>query len=146
MTPTLTAVVGFDTRLNSQAFGMACAEVLAAVPAYNLALRILPLPNQPYSAEAVTGFYQSAATFRGRDNHAMAKGDFRIGNSDGYANASINLADRIATPNQERMTIMARPERQVAPGIFICERDLSLTLHPARSLLAEGELVGTYRR
>ncbi|MDP3000124.1 MAG: TonB-dependent receptor, partial [Bryobacterales bacterium] len=42
------------------------AEVLAAVPAYNLALRILPLPNQPYAAEAVTGFYKSAATFRGR--------------------------------------------------------------------------------
>ena len=61
------------------------AEVLAAVPSYDLALRILPLPNQPYAADAVTGFYQSAATFRGRDNTAMAKGDFRIGNSGNLA-------------------------------------------------------------
>jgi len=35
---------------------------------------------------------------------------------------------------------MARAGREVQPGIFIGERDLSLKLHPARSLLAEGEL------
>ncbi|HEY3399970.1 MAG TPA: phospho-sugar mutase [Geothrix sp.] len=38
------AVVGFDTRLNSQAFGMACAEVLAAA-GYQVFLGDRPLPT-----------------------------------------------------------------------------------------------------
>jgi hypothetical protein len=61
------------------------AEVLAAVPSFDLALRILPLPNQPHAPHAVTGFYSGASTFRARDNHVMAKGDIRVGNSGNLA-------------------------------------------------------------
>jgi outer membrane receptor protein involved in Fe transport len=54
------------------------AALLAAVPSYNLALSIMPLPNQPTAANASTGTYLAASTGRHTDNHVDAKGDIII--------------------------------------------------------------------
>jgi len=70
-------------------------ELIAAVPSYDLALRILPLPNTPHAANATAGYYQSAGTFRGRDNHVMGKGDLRL-----FGNGSLALTYARMRPSQ----------------------------------------------
>jgi outer membrane receptor protein involved in Fe transport len=55
--------------------------LLAAVPSYNLALDIVPLPNQPTSANAATGTYLAARTGRHTDNHVDLKGDIMVTDS-----------------------------------------------------------------
>ncbi len=57
------------------------AEALRAVPAYKPYFDIFPLPNSPYAAGAVTGFYQSAGANVSRDNHAIARGDVQLTSS-----------------------------------------------------------------
>jgi hypothetical protein len=57
-------------------------QAITAVPAYKSFFNIIPLPNQPYAAGAVTGFYQGAGTFQGNDNHAVVRGDYQITSTD----------------------------------------------------------------
>lgn len=53
-------------------------DMLARVPAYKLFLDTLPLPNQPTSPTAATGFFQGAGSLRSNDNHIVLKPDIRI--------------------------------------------------------------------
>ena len=54
------------------------AQLIGAVPAYQIALDGMPLPNQPFAAGANVGFYQAGKSGHARDNHTVAKADFRL--------------------------------------------------------------------
>jgi hypothetical protein len=54
------------------------AQMLAAVPAFAAILNTFPLPNQPVSATADSGFYQGAGPIRAHDDHVDVKADLRI--------------------------------------------------------------------
>ncbi|HXJ38691.1 MAG TPA: carboxypeptidase regulatory-like domain-containing protein [Bryobacteraceae bacterium] len=54
-------------------------QLLAALPAYNLALSSIPLPNQPLAAGATSGTFLSAKTAKKSDNHVDVKGDLMVG-------------------------------------------------------------------
>ncbi len=56
-------------------------EAIRAVPAYKIFLDTLYLPNQPHAPTADTGRFLGAAAETRRDNHAVVKGDIRVGNS-----------------------------------------------------------------
>jgi len=53
-------------------------DMIARFPDYKLFLDTLPLPNQPYSPIAATGFYQGAGSTRSNDNHIVVKPDVQI--------------------------------------------------------------------
>ncbi|MEO7142494.1 MAG: TonB-dependent receptor, partial [Bryobacteraceae bacterium] len=53
-------------------------QLLAAVPSYNIALDIVPLPNRPTAANATTGTYLAPRTGRHTDNHVDLKGDIML--------------------------------------------------------------------
>ncbi len=57
------------------------AQMLAAVPAYKLALDAFPLPNQATSPNAIVGLYRTAKPGTRRDNHYDAKGDVLLSSS-----------------------------------------------------------------
>jgi len=57
------------------------AQMLGAVPAFKTILDSFPLPNQPVSATADSGFYQGAGPILAHENHAVVKGDIRINDS-----------------------------------------------------------------
>ena len=42
----------------------------------------MPLPNQPFAAGANVGFYQAGKSGHARDNHTVAKADFRLTSKD----------------------------------------------------------------
>lgn len=54
----------------------------AAVPAMKAYFDTYPLPNNPYSPGAVTGFYQSAASAKEDSNHVSVRGDYIVTNND----------------------------------------------------------------
>jgi len=54
-------------------------QILAALPAYNLVLAPMPLPNQSTAPGATTGTYLSARTAQKSDNHIDLKGDVILG-------------------------------------------------------------------
>jgi len=54
-------------------------QLLAALPAYNLVLAPMPLPNQSTAPGATTGTYLSARTAQKSDNHIDLKGDVILG-------------------------------------------------------------------
>lgn len=58
------------------------AMAVAAVPAMKEYFDTYPLPNNPYSAGAVTGFYQSAASSKEDSNHISVRGDYIVTNND----------------------------------------------------------------
>jgi hypothetical protein len=45
----------------------------------------MALPNQPFAPDATVGFFQTGKSGQPRDNHAVAKGDFRLSNSSNLA-------------------------------------------------------------
>ena len=57
------------------------AQLIRAVPAYQLALDGMPLPNQPYAPGSNVGFFQTGKSGHSRDNHVVAKGDFQLTNA-----------------------------------------------------------------
>ena len=52
--------------------------ILQAQPIYADALAPVPLPNQPFAANATSAVYSATGAARRRDNHADVKGDFRL--------------------------------------------------------------------
>lgn len=54
------------------------ARLLAAQPAYKLALDSLPLPNQAHAPTANTGRFQDVRLSKAHDNHAVIKTDLRF--------------------------------------------------------------------
>ncbi|MCZ2156350.1 MAG: TonB-dependent receptor [Bryobacterales bacterium] len=54
------------------------ARVLAANPAYQKMFDTFPLPNQAYSAGAITGGWVGASSEQANDDHATLKGDYNI--------------------------------------------------------------------
>jgi outer membrane receptor protein involved in Fe transport len=61
------------------------SQLIRAVPAYQIALDGMPLPNQPYAPNAIVGFYQAGKSGHAWDNHVVAKGDFRLTNNSNLA-------------------------------------------------------------
>ncbi|MBE7544532.1 MAG: TonB-dependent receptor [Bryobacteraceae bacterium] len=57
------------------------AQASAAVPAYSQLFDLYPVPTNPYAPGAVTGFFQGAGSEIARDNHAVVRGDYHLGNS-----------------------------------------------------------------
>lgn len=57
-------------------------RALAAIPAYRPLLELFPLPNQPHTATAATGFYQGAGAERRYDNHGTLKIDWNARSTD----------------------------------------------------------------
>jgi hypothetical protein len=55
-------------------------KAIAAVAAYKPFFDIFPLPNQPYTAGAITGTYVGADSQKGQDNHAIARVDWNMRN------------------------------------------------------------------
>lgn len=55
--------------------------VLTAQPIYASTFALVPLPNQPFAANATTGLYDQIASATKRDNHFDVKGDIRITDS-----------------------------------------------------------------
>ncbi|MBA4182300.1 MAG: hypothetical protein C0506_17090, partial [Anaerolinea sp.] len=56
-------------------------QATAAVPAYRALFDLFPLPTNPYAAGSVTGFFQGAGSEVARDNHAVVRGDYHLGNN-----------------------------------------------------------------
>jgi hypothetical protein len=56
-------------------------QVLTAQPIYASTFALVPLPNQPFAANATTGLYDQIASAIKRDNHFDVKGDIRITDS-----------------------------------------------------------------
>lgn len=56
-------------------------RALAAVPAYKPFFDLFPLPNNPVTAGAVTGFYQGSGSSAAQDNHVIARGDYHLNSS-----------------------------------------------------------------
>jgi len=54
------------------------AQAIAAVPAYKPFFDLFPLPNQPYPAGSITGFFQGAGSNSASDNHVVARGDYHL--------------------------------------------------------------------
>jgi hypothetical protein len=54
------------------------AKAIAAVPAYKPYFDIYPLPNQPYTAGAITGVFNGASSQKGQDNHAVVRVDWNM--------------------------------------------------------------------
>ena len=61
------------------------AEAVAAQPMYKPLLDLIYLPNQNYSATADTARYLGSGTESRHDNHAVLKGDIRIGDTGNLA-------------------------------------------------------------
>jgi len=53
-------------------------QVLTAQPVYANAFTVVPLPNQPFDANATTGLFDQLGSAVKRDNHIDLKGDIRI--------------------------------------------------------------------
>ncbi len=60
-------------------------EMLAAVPEYRRTLDTMPLPSDPHSPEADTGFFRGARSQISRENHAVVKSDFRLSSAGNLA-------------------------------------------------------------
>lgn len=56
-------------------------RAVAAVPAYKPFFDIFPLPNSPVTPGATTGFYQGSGSNSAADNHAVARVDYHISNT-----------------------------------------------------------------
>ena len=56
-------------------------QVLTAQPVFASTFALVPLPNEPYAANATTGLYQQIASATRRDNHYDVKGDVRLTDS-----------------------------------------------------------------
>ena len=54
------------------------AQAIAAVPAYKQFFDTQPVPNQPYPAGSITGFFQGAGSNSANDNHVVARGDYHL--------------------------------------------------------------------
>jgi hypothetical protein len=74
---------GYRERLSQRVQGTVPTQelrnaLIAAVPAYRMALESLPLPNQPVTPGAGTALFQDVRPSRARDNHAVVKGDWLL--------------------------------------------------------------------
>jgi len=113
-------------------------QVLTAQPIYASTFALVPLPNEPFAANATTGLFQQTSAAKREDNHYDVKGDVRLTD-----NSNLSLTYTHGTPVWEHSDRLYR-QRQLSVCVYrprygvLCNRwrhlDLrnSLRIQPQR--------------